>query len=584
MRTVIDEVALFDGEELRRNVQLVMEGSSVVAIGPRGAVAREPDDGWIEGAGATVLPGLVDCHTHVYWSALTEALLFGVTVSLDMFSDHVAAATIRSRQRDRIVTDEAELLSAGTALTAPGGHGTQYGFPIPTITPETDIDEFVAARVAEGSDYIKIIVEGGKPWNATRPTLDADQVRRAAAAAHAHGKLAVAHVGSHDEAMLALEAGVDGLAHAFADRPPDARFAALAAERGAFVIPTLTVLESTTGTASGAGLTREPEVNALLTAMQRESLRAAFPRLPSSTLDLQHALDAVAQLRSAGVDVLAGSDAPNPGTAHGVSIHRELELLVLAGLSPTEALKAATSIPARRFKLDGRGRGHGRVDVGGCADIVLVTGDPTADIRATRAIVAVWKGGTRVDRDRVRERIAVEDRQLAGLASMAPPAGSESGLVADFSDGTLSTSFGSGIVASTDQIVGGASTVSLEVRDQALVVTGRTGPGTSLGGVWAGAMFNPGTPPFAPANLTGRSALHLVVRGDGSTYTAMSFTAANGAAPAGAAPFRAPAEWTAIDIPLSSLNTNGVGVLGLAVYATAPETDFHFEVNEISLR
>jgi imidazolonepropionase-like amidohydrolase len=99
------------------------------------------------------------------------------------------------------------------------------------------------------------------------------------------------------------------------------------------------------------------------------------------------------------VEILAGSDAPNPGTAHGASLHHELELLVRAGLTPIEALRAATSAPARRFGLADRGR----IAPGQRADLLLVAGDPTADILATRAIERIWKNGAVVERRRYPE-------------------------------------------------------------------------------------------------------------------------------------------------------------------------------------
>ena len=114
--------------------------------------------------------------------------------------------------------------------------------------------------------------------------------------------------------------------------------------------------------------------------------------------------------------ILAGTDAPNPGTAHGASIHRELELLVRAGLSPLEALRAATSVPARAFALHDRGR----IAPGLRADLVLVDGDPTRDILATRNIVAIWKLGRIVDRESYRAELGRQRiRSWAQLAAVA---------------------------------------------------------------------------------------------------------------------------------------------------------------------
>lgn len=109
---------------------------------------------------------------------------------------------------------------------------------------------------------------------------------------------------------------------------------------------------------------------------------------------LQHATANVRALRDAGVPVLAGTDAGNSGTTYGASLHEELDLLVRAGHTPTEALAGATSLPARRFGLTDRGR----IATGTRAGLVLVDGDPTTDITATRNIAAIWKNGYPISR------------------------------------------------------------------------------------------------------------------------------------------------------------------------------------------
>src|SRR4029077_17342079 len=109
---------------------------------------------------------------------------------------------------------------------------------------------------------------------------------------------------------------------------------------------------------------------------------------------LENALAAAKQLHDAGVPILAGTDAPAPGSWNGVSLHGELELLVRAGLSPLDALAAATSMPASVFHLSDRGR----IAPGLRADLLLVRGDHTEDIKASRDIVTVWKVGVEHDR------------------------------------------------------------------------------------------------------------------------------------------------------------------------------------------
>jgi imidazolonepropionase-like amidohydrolase len=93
--------------------------------------------------------------------------------------------------------------------------------------------------------------------------------------------------------------------------------------------------------------------------------------------------------------LLAGTDAPNPGTAHGISLHEELQILVKAGYTPEQALNAATALPARIFHLGNRGR----IAVGARADLVLIDGDPTRNIADTLSIYRVWKNGYSIDRN-----------------------------------------------------------------------------------------------------------------------------------------------------------------------------------------
>ena len=114
------------------------------------------------------------------------------------------------------------------------------------------------------------------------------------------------------------------------------------------------------------------------------------------------------RLAERGVPVLAGSDPPNAGTAFGASVHRELELMVAAGLSPIAALRAATSVPARVFDLNDRGR----IAPGLRADLLLVEGDPTSDIVATRNIARIWKQGVPFDREAYRKALVKEEQEI----------------------------------------------------------------------------------------------------------------------------------------------------------------------------
>lgn len=490
----VEGARVFDGENVLESATVLVRDGKVEAVGAGVEVPAGVEV--IDGRGKTLLPGLIDSHTHAFGDSLERALQFGVTTELDMFSDYRAAATARQEQAEGVY-DRADLFSAGTLVTVPGGHGTQFGLNIPTLERAEDADAFVAARVAEGSDYIKLVYDDGKSWGGRLPTLSRETMAAVVRAAHKRGKLAVAHIHAARAGREVLEEGGDGLVHLFIDEE-DPGFAEVAAKSGAFVIPTLTILESVSGLPTGAGLAEDPRFADFLTAAEKTGLRRKLVHDNGGAERFAIPMHTVASLHERGVPILAGTDAPNPGTAHGASMHREIELLVQAGLTPAEALAAATSVPADAFGLGDRGR----IAPGLRADLLLVDGDPTTDVTATRSIVGIWKGGRHVERHTAEE-----------TAVRLPVGG---GPVSDFDDGTLGVAFGSGWGASTDERMGGSSTVEMNVVDGALEIRGeiRTGPPWP----WAGAMFFPGAQPFAAVDLSSQKEIVWKSRGDGGRH------------------------------------------------------------------
>lgn len=394
--TVIRDVRVFDGDDVILRATVVLSDGRVSQIALPGDQVVVPEGAMVEdGAGKTLIPGLLDAHTHTFSrNFLKTATAFGVLAHLDMFTDLEFLAETNDEERSGRSADRTDLFSAGILVTAAGGHGTQYGVPIPTLDNAADAQEFIDARLAEGSDYIKIVLEDGSAFGSSTPTLDEQQVKAAVEAAHARGVRAVVHVGSYLHARMAIDAGADGLVHIFADEAPDADFGRWAAQHGVFVVPTLTVLEGAAGTGpAGASLVADPVIGPRLRPALEQNLLVEFPTGEGNKMDMEHAFESVRLLHEAGVPVLVGSDGPNPGTALGPSVHREMELLVQgAGFSPVEALRAATSATATAFGLE---EWRGRIVEGGRADVVLVDGDPTTDILDTRSIVAIWKEGRR---------------------------------------------------------------------------------------------------------------------------------------------------------------------------------------------
>ncbi|WP_067170417.1 amidohydrolase family protein [Microtetraspora niveoalba] len=381
MRTLIRDVRVFDGERTIAPADVVLEDDRIESVG---ADTDHGADVEVDGAGRTLLPGLIDAHTHVFDGSLAEALRHGVTTELDMFC--LPQMLPRQRRLAAENDDVADLRSAGTLATAPGGHPTQLlaalsgtvldgvdATAIDFVSDPAQVPAFVAARLAEGADYLKIVIDDGAVHGADLPVMTPEIAAALAAAAHEAGLRVIAHAITAAEATIALDAGVDGLAHVWTDLAPDDPASQRLAERiraqEVFVVTTLAYFEAITA----------------------QSVQTADCARPGSSAN---AVGALRALRRAGVPLLAGTDATPFVPAHGAGMHRELHLLTEAGLSPQEALAAATELPARHFGLSDRGR----IAPGLRADLVLVEGDPTRDIAAVAAIVDVWRRGVRQSR------------------------------------------------------------------------------------------------------------------------------------------------------------------------------------------
>jgi len=574
----ITHVRLFDGEAVLADRTVFVKDGKISSV--TGDAAVPADLPRIEGLGMTLLPGLIDAHVHAYpENALRQAEALGVTTVLDMFSEPTMIRQLKAREESAEGLSGADIYSAGILATVPGGHGTEYGFTIPTLTKPGQAQAWVDARIAEGSDYIKIVLEDGTVIGHSIPTLDRPTFDALVAAAHQRHKLAVCHIGSYAEAREAVEDGADGLMHLFLDREPAPDFGKLVAKRGVFVVPTLSVLLSITGTNQESDdLAMDLNMTDYLGPTQIANLRKSF-RVPHPPR-YEVAEVTVRQLKAAGAKILAGTDAPNPGTEFGVSLHGEMELLVKAGLTPLEALRAATSLPADCFNLPDRGR----VSPGRRADLLLVRGDPTTNIKDTRNIVAVWKSGSSDNRVVFASKLAAEKRAIA----QARPLDVGNGVFSTFEDGTDHASFGAGWSKSTDALFGGKSTV-----DYAVVSNGAGGTGKSLqvtgeivGGVpypWAGAMLSPGERPFAPTNLSGTLGLQFWAKGDGKTYRVMCFTPAGGSVPS-VVTFVAGPEWKLYQFPFGKFDSSDGHDIQAILISGGPEPGkFSFQIDEVSL-
>jgi imidazolonepropionase-like amidohydrolase len=323
---------------------VVAAGGVIERVGPAGEVAPPAGAVVVDGAGGTLLPGFVDAHVHLGFYPPAQVLAGGVTTVRDLGWPRERLDALRRRAAAPGAASP-RLLAAGQIVTVPGGYPTRAPWAPPgTARPVDGVAEAVraVAELAEdGAAVIKVALD-----DRVGPTLPASVLTALVGAARERGLGVTAHVGSAAEAAKALTAGVGELAHwPFDPRPlPDPLVDALA--ESVVAVPTLHI---------------DPA------PARRAGVRRFVAR---------------------GGRVLYGTDLGNQGPPPAVDVE-ELRLLVAAGLTPGQAIAAATSLAAAHLGL----AGAGRVASGAPADLLLVDGDPLADLAALSRVRLVTRAG-----------------------------------------------------------------------------------------------------------------------------------------------------------------------------------------------
>ncbi len=405
---------------------VVVRGGRIAAVSPPGVPA--PGLRELDGAGSTVIPGLIDIHAHTGTSPdppgsvtlpdipgnLAAFLYAGVTTVLDLGS----LTPDVFRERAKVAEGRQlgpHLYAAGPLFTAPGGHPAEFlratlpwylrWYVVPKATREVATPDearaAVAALLPERPDVLKIAVDTGTD---DVPRLSPAMIKAIADAGHAAGVRTMAHIGNSVEAVDAVQSGADALAHApWREEITDEAVAVIASARKpvAVTIAIGDLLEGPRKASDFLPIEREVATPKLLDALVSPSSFAGDTgeKLRRAAIAGHEARRRnVRKLRAAGVTILAGSDACNPGALPGAGLHLELTRLVEAGMPPGEALRAATWDNARF--LAGEAADFGEIAEGKRADLVLVAGDPVAHIGDLGRITQVILDGAVLERRR----------------------------------------------------------------------------------------------------------------------------------------------------------------------------------------
>jgi imidazolonepropionase-like amidohydrolase len=400
---------------LLRNMVVLTEGERIKQVGPAG-MAIPSNATIVEGAGKFLIPGLADMHIHpgngysLQIQTLAERpnfkqdcsrfMAWGFTTVFSTSGPSVEGLVELRAESSRRDAAMPRLFGVGLSFTAKGGHASRLG----TFTPDSPEEARLTVRKlkAAGVDATKLIYDDmGSVRKAALPMMTPDVMRAIIDEAHQAGLKAYVHALSLRYAKEALQAGADGLVHAVVSDPVDDEFIGLMKKNRAVYVTTHSLFYAFADIAAWAERLKRVDVHGAIPQAVYDGFTSAdgikgyyqlAPKLSPERLAVIQANLRI--VHNAGIPIVSGTDTSVPGVVLGASSQVELSLLVEAGLTPAQALRAATINAAAML---GREREQGSIAAGKLADMVMLDADPLADISNLRRVNRVFKGGVAYD-------------------------------------------------------------------------------------------------------------------------------------------------------------------------------------------